>query len=287
MKQILVPAALLLSLTGVAQKVSNKLNFQKGQKLEMVAKVNTVISMEMMGQTMDTKMDATITRMFDVENVANGAATIEHKVKRIQMHFEAPMAGSQSFDSENEKDLKSDAGKNMEKAIKNKYTMTVDAAGKITAVKADDDNPNNATAVKEDDMMANIMSQLSMGIELPKVGDTSEFLILPRAEMTKGETWTDSSNNSKTVYTLSEITDTDIVVTYTQEASTQRTQEAMGQEITMNSKDKTTGRITLDKKTGLLKERTADTISTGKMEMMGQSVPLSTKTTKTVTVKPS
>jgi len=285
MKQLFLVAAIAFATTGFAQKVNNKLTFQKGQKLEMTSKVNTLISMEMMGQAMESKIDATVTRLFDVEDVTNNSATIEHKVRRIQMNFEAPMQGVQTFDSDNEKDMKGDGGKVMEKALKNKYSMTVDAGGKITAVKADDNNPNNTPKKEDADMMSTALAQFAAGFELPKTGDTSEFMILPSKELAKGETWTHSSNNVKTVYTLAEISDADIIVNYTEEASTSRTQEAMGQEIIMKSKDKTTGKITLDKKTGLLKEKTATTNSEGNMEMAGQSMPMNTKTTKTVTVK--
>src|SRR3712207_393258 len=142
MKQFFLVAALAISVTGFSQKVSNKLAFQKGQKLEMITKVNSVVSMEMMGQSMETKVDATVTRSFDIEDVANGVATIDHKMKRMQMSIEAPMAGAQSFDSDNEADMKGEGGKQMEKALKNKYTMSVDALGNVTAIKADDDNPN-------------------------------------------------------------------------------------------------------------------------------------------------
>jgi len=285
MKQLFLVAAIAFATTGFAQKVNNKLTFQKGQKLEMTSKVNTLISMEMMGQAMESKIDATVTRLFDVEDVTNNSATIEHKVRRIQMNFEAPMQGVQTFDSDNEKDMKGDGGKVMEKALKNKYSMTVDAGGKITAVKADDNNPNNTPKKEDADMMSTALAQFAAGFDLPKTGDTSEFMILPPKELAKGESWTDSSKNIKTVYTLADVTDADIIVNYTEEASTSRIQEAMGQEITMNSKDKTTGKIILDKKSGLLKEKTATTNSEGNMEMAGQSMPMNTKTTKTVTVK--
>ncbi len=285
MKQLFLVAAIAFATTGFAQKVNNKLTFQKGQKLEMTSKVNTLISMEMMGQAMESKIDATVTRLFDVEDVTNNSATIEHKVRRIQMNFEAPMQGVQTFDSDNEKDMKGDGGKVMEKALKNKYSMTVDAGGKITAVKADDNNPNNTPKKEDADMMSTALAQFAAGFDLPKTGDTSEFMILPPKELAKGESWTDSSKNIKTVYTLADVTDADIIVNYTEEASTSRIQEAMGQEITMNSKDKTTGKIILDKKSGLLKEKTATTNSEGNMEMAGQTMPMNTKTTKTVTVK--
>jgi hypothetical protein len=110
-------------------------------------------------------------------------------------------------------------------------------------------------------------------------------MILPAKELAKGESWTDSSKNIKTIYTLADVTETDIIINYTEDASTSRTQEAMGHEITMTSKDKTTGKIILDKKSGLLKEKTATTNSEGNMEMAGQTMPMTTKTTKTVIVK--
>lgn len=285
MKHTLLLVAVACSLSASAQKVSNKLTFKKGQKLEMVSQVNSVISMDMMGQSIDTKIDATITRLFDVADVAKGAATIEHKMKRMQMNFDVPMQGTQTFDTENETDMKGEGGKMAEKAMKNKYTMTLDPTGKITAVKADDDNPNkNDSAVVQADPMAGALSQIAAGMDLPKSGDLSEFKILPDYEVSKGQSWADSTKDSKTVYTLTDITNTDIIIDYTEDATTQRTQEAQGMEITMSSKDKTTGKIILDKNTGLLKERTTTTNSEGTMEMMGQSLPMNTKLTKKITV---
>lgn len=286
MKKILLLAAFCVSLNAIAQKASNKITFKKGQKLEMVTVANSVVTMEMMGQEMETKVAATITRHFDIEDVANGSTVIEHKMKRMQMNMEVPMQGNQSFDSENEKDMKGEGGKAMEKALKNKYTMTLDGAGKITMVKADDNNPNKAdTKNAGEDMMSNAMSQMSDGMELPKMGDASEFSILPRPDMNKGETWTDTTGGKKTVYTLADVTANEIVINYTENASTDRTQEANGMELKISTKDVTTGKITLDGSTGVLKSKTGDTVSDGTMEMMGQSIPLKTKVTKTITVK--
>ncbi len=285
MKHFFLVAAVALSLTSSSQKVNNKLQFQKGQKLEMVSKVNSVVSMEMMGQSMDTKIDATITRSFDVEDIANGAATIEHKMKRMQMSFESPMAGNQSFDSDKEADMKGDGGKAMEKALKNKYSLTVDATGKITAVKADDDNPNKVDKMESGDMMSGAMAGMAEGMTLPKAGDASDFKVLPDTEIAKGGTWTDTTGGKKAMYTVTDVTDSNIIVDYTEEGNTERTQNANGMELKISSKDKTTGKITLDKKTGLMKERSATTNSEGTMDIMGQSVPMTTKITKVTTVK--
>jgi len=285
MKHTFLLVAFACSLTASAQKVSNKLTFKKGQKLEMVSQVNSVISMDMMGQPFDTKVDATITRLFDVEDVRKGTATIEHKMKRMQMNFDIPFQGSQSFDTENEADMKGEGGKMAEKAMKNKYTMTIDPTGKITAVKADDDNPNvNDTTVNLSDPIGGALSQFATGMDLPKSGDLSEFKILPDYEVSKGQSWTDSTKDRKAVYTLTDITSTDIIIDYTEDATTQQTPEFGNMELVISSREKTTGKIILDKSTGLLKERTATTQSEGTLEMMGQSLPMNTKLTKKITV---
>lgn len=286
MKKIFLPLVLGLTLTAGAQTVTKKLQFTKGQKLEMVTKVNTLINMDMMGQSMDTKMDATITRHFDVEDVNPSGAVIEHKVKRMQFNMEAPMMGSQTFDSENEKDMQGPAGKQAEKNLKNKYRMTVDNNGRITAVKADDDNKNeSAQPATEGDQMASAMEQMGMGFSLPKVGDSSDFFVLPDGNVTKGQTWKRTRPNETTTYTVSNITDTDIVVDFVEDGKMSRKQEANGMEININATSKTTGKMMLDRKTGLLKESTSTTASDGTMEVMGQTVPMKTTVNKTVSVK--
>jgi len=281
MKKFFLLAAVALTVNAFGQKVSNKLQFTKGQKLEVVSEMQNTVSIDMMGQAIDTKVDMVVTRTLDVENVQNGAATIEHKVKRMQMNVESPMAGSQKFDSDNEKDMKGEGGKAAEKALKNKYTMTVDASGKITSVKADDDNPNKAPAAGNDMMVP----PGTEGFNLPKEGDISEFRILPEKEVGKGESWEDNSATMKKKYTVSDITDSEIIVDFTTEGNSEMKQEANGMEIVMKTKDKSTGKIVVDRKTGIMKQRTETIDAEGTMDVMGQSAPLKTKTVKTTTVK--
>ena len=147
------------------------------------------------------------------------------------MKFDAPMAGAQSFDSENPDDMKGEGGKAAEKALKNKYTMTVDPTGKVLNVKVDNDKDSTAA---EAGMMSNTISQMGEGFSAPEIGEASVFKFLPDHEVSKGESWTDTTNNAKKVYTLSDITDNDLVVTYTGDGTTQRKQQAQGMEIVIN-----------------------------------------------------
>ncbi len=289
MKQVLFVLFISISVTAFSQKVSKQLNFPKGQKLEMVTEVKSVMAQEMMGQAMEFNINAVVTRMFDIEDVTPAGAVIEHKVKRMQFNFDG-MGQSQSFDSENEKDMKGEMGKVVEKSIKNKYTMTVDQTGKITTVIADDDNPNKPASKEDADMMGNMMSQFASGMDIPKIGDITDLSILPNREISKGESWIDSltrdkDEKGKITYTISDITDNEILLDFTEEKSLVKTQETQGMEITITTKDRTTGKIVLDKKSGLLKQSNSTTNSEGNVEVMGQSMPMTTKVTKKVTVK--
>ena len=289
MKKTVLSAFVLVSLMANAQKVSNKLQFQKGQKLEMLTTVKS--ASQMMGQSID--VNVTSTRVLDVSNVASGNATIENKIKRLQVAFEG-MGQSQNFDSDKESDRTSEMGKGLEKALKNTYSMTVDSYGKITAVKASADNPNSKpdSSAGATDPMSGMMEGMMEGFALPKVGDATDFAILPAKEVGKGDSWTDSTSTDKdskrkATYTVSEISSNDILLDFTEEVATKTTKENMGMEVAIDKKDKNTGKITLDRKTGLLKQKTVTTETSGTASVMGQEIPLDSKATKTVVVTAS
>jgi hypothetical protein len=288
MKKAVLSALILFSIAAQAQKVSNKLQFQKGQKLEMRTTIKS--ESQMMGQSMN--MDIVSTRVLDVAEVAGGNATIENKIKRLQFTFDG-MGQNKSYDSEKEEDRNSDMGKNFEKSLKNKYTMTVDPYGKITSVKADDGNPNaTKDSAGGQDMMSGMMDGLLEGFDLPEVGAQSEFAILPAKEVSKGATWTDTTSSNKDIkrkanYTVSDVTGSDIVLDYTEDVATKATKENMGMQVDIDKKDKNTGKITLDRKTGLLKQKTVTTETSGTASVMGQEIPLDSKSTKTVVVTAS
>jgi hypothetical protein len=285
MKQFLGLICIVASLTSFSQS-SNKLSFSKGQKLEMIAKVKAVVTQDVMGQSMDVNINSTINRLFDIEDVKNGTATIEHKIKRVQFNFDA-MGQTQAFDSEKEEDMKGEMGKSMEKNIKNKYTLTVSPEGSIVSVKADDDNTNK-TAEKGADMMANMMAQFAEGLEVPKAGDLFPLQLKSKGTVAKGQTWTDSVATGETgliTYKVNDVTASDILIDYSSESNSKKKQDVgNGMSMDISIKNMVTGKITLDKKSGLVRERTVETNGSGTMEVMGQTIPMKTKMTGSVVV---
>jgi hypothetical protein len=179
-------------------------------------------------------------------------------------------------------------GKLFEKGLKNKYRMTVDGFGKITVVKADDNNPNTKKD-EQDAMMAMLSAQFGFTAGLPKEGDASMFKFLPAKEITKGDSWIDSSSTEgqkkKTIYTVRSITDNDVVLDIAEEAITDATKQLMGSEAKVNTISKSTGLIMLDRATGLLKQKIYTIDLKGTIDAQGMSIPLTDKTTITVTVK--
>jgi hypothetical protein len=288
MKKIILIGALAVSTACLGQKLSNKLALQKGQKYEITTVVDNVNTTEMMGQSMDMKMNMTTTRTLDVEDVQKDVATVESKVKRMQFNFEG-MGQSQKFDSENEEDMKGEGGKMAEKGLKNKYSMKVDAQGKILEVTADDDNPNKAGNA-ESTGMGGPMDGMMEGFDLPKVGARLDLSILPAQEVSKGSTWTDTTSASKdekrkASFTVADVTDSEVLIDFTEEVNAKTVRENMGMEVNIDRKDQSTGKITLDRKTGLLKKQVVTTKTEATAEVMGQKMPVNATTTKTVTVK--
>lgn len=287
MKKIFFLAFVAIGINVSAQKGASPINFPKGKKLEMVAQTKAVISQEMMGQSMDINVNSTITRAFDIEDVKNGTAKIEHKVKRLQFSFDA-MGQQQSFDSDKEEDVKGEMGKAFEKSLKNKYSMEVDANGNIVAVKPDDDNANKTEEKDNADMMGNMMSQFAEGLEVPKVGDVISLKLNTKGNLAKGQSWSDSLTGGVETgtikYTVADVTNADVLIDYLSEAVTKKSQDVGGMAMDVDLKNKTTGQITLDKKTGLLKKRTIESQGSGTMEVAGQSIPMSSKVSGTITV---
>jgi hypothetical protein len=279
MKIVFLLTGLTMAFSGFSQKLSNQLQFEKGKKLEMVIQVNMVMT-QAMG---DSKVNMNVTRIFDVNDVVNNTAVMEHKIKRVQFSMDNAMLGSQSFDSDKESDMKEELGKVFEKSLKKKYTMTVDAKGQVVSVKQEEENDKKKVTA-EGDMMSGMMNQLAQGMDVPKKGDFTEFHILPDHDVATGESWTDSLGGRTTVYTLTELTDNEAIINFTEVEKIDRVQEMMGREIQVKSTDKSTGRVILDRKTGLMKERSSNVASTGEMQMMGQSFPITRTGTKTITI---
>jgi hypothetical protein len=287
MKQILFVLLVAISTGAAAQKVDAKLHFQKG-KLDVITVVDRTSTFEVMSQSMESIAKSTTHEILDVQNVSGNAIIIEHKLKRLIFSAEQ-MGQNQTFDSEKDEDRKGEMGKMIEKNLKDKYTMTVDNTGKIITVT--DDQISKGKNDKNLEGMADMIgSQLGINLTIPKAGAYSMFKILPNKTIALGDAWVDTNSTKgisrKTMYRVNTITNDEIILDVTEETTTAMVQQMMGQNANVNMTDKFKGRITIDKKTGLLKKRTGTSVSEGTVEAQGMTIPMTAKTSITTTVKP-
>ena len=139
--------------------------------------------------------------------------------------------------------------------------------------------------------MAIINSLLKDIIDLvhpPQKDKASFFKVLPDNEVGKGDAWTISSqtDNGKidAAYAIADINDTTVVIDFAANSVTVTKAEMMGSETTTTMNNKSTGKIILDRLTGLIREKTVNTESAGNTESSFGNLPVTSKTSLNIKV---
>ena len=283
---LLTITLIILTTPGFSQKVSGKLNFKKGQQIEIVTDTKSLVTQEAMGQTVEFKIDGSITHIYQVADANTKQATLGHKTKHIGLNMDG-MGQTQSFDSDKKEDLDGQMGGPVKEILNKSYEMTIDQSGKVISVK--EDTTQTKKQGDEADMVGNILSKLGSALDAPVAGEASFFKILPGKELKKSDTWLDSTEapggKEFIHYTLSDITPTEILLDYTSTSNSDIKSDMMGMEATTHMVNNSKGKITIDRASGILKNKTAETESNGTVDIMGQSIPIKTKTSLTINVK--
>ena len=288
MKQFFaVLSATLLSFAAISQTVSSKLKFEQGQTFEIDLQVKTNIAQTAMGQSIDFNVDAAGYHSYKVTNATEDNTTLNHSVQRISFKFDG-MGQKRNFDSNNEKDLNGQFGGPIKDILSKKYDIIIDPAGTTKMA-----IPEKIKLADGDSRLALVTGMLKDVFDIvqpPQKGKASFFKVLPETATAKGGTWTESTitENGKfdAAYTVSAITDSTIVVDFAATSLTISKGEMMGGEITARMTNKSTGKIILDKATGIMKQKTINTESTGNTESSFGTLPVTSKSTIIITVKP-
>ena len=269
------------------QKVSGILKFEQGKTLSIHMEIKTSVAQQAMGNAIEFTADGSAIHSYKVINATTDNTTLHHAANKIAFTFEG-MGQKRSFDSGNETDMTGQFGEPVKNILSKKFDLIVDANGKVLTIR-----PEKIDTIKADERLAIVLNMLKDITDIvypPQKGEASFFKVLPINETAKGESWTDSLQNEtgkfKTISTLSAITDSTIVVDFTGNATTISKAMMMGRETTTNMNSTSTGKIILDKTTGIVKEKIINTESNGNTEAMGGTVPVTGKTTIIIRVKP-
>ena len=277
---------LLISIITFSQKVTGKLQFSQGETFEVKMQVKTTIAQQAMGQSIDFNVEATGNHSYKVTNTTEDNSTLNHQVQQITFLFDG-MGQKLKFNSNEDKDMNGPFGKPVKDMLNKKYDIIIDPSGKVMMAM-----PEKIVLSESDSRMAIITSMLKDVMDLvqpPQKGKASFFKVLPDGEAGKGDAWTTSyeANGGKVdaAFAISEINDTTIVVDFAENSVSVTKAEMMGSETTTTLNNKSTGKITLDRVTGIVREKTINTESTGNTEASFGTLPVTSKTTTVITVK--
>jgi len=184
--------------------------------------------------------------------------------------------------------MKGQFGKPVKEMLDRKFDMIIDPSGKVLMIQ-----PEKLDTVKMDERMAIITNLLKDILDItqpPKKGTASIFRVLPENEIAKGGNWSDTIVNpglrSIMNYTIADITDTTIIINVTGNSATVSKAEMMGNETTTTMNNKISGKIIVDKATGVFKEKNLLTESNGTTESAFGNLPVTAKTTTVITLNP-
>lgn len=278
---LLSAAVCLFAFTTSAQTSSGKLLLAKGQKIQIDNNIKSVINQEMMGQSMEITIDANMIHQVEVKDKKANYYLVSSTLTKLSTNGSA-MGQEMKFDSDKKEDLESETGKALKDQLNvSKEVELNENANVINGIKKDS---KASTGGQLMDMVNNVTG----GGNDESNGANAAFEVIPSGKKA-GDSWSDSSitDEIKTYrnYTIKAVNGNNATISLTGKQITRKKVEQQGMEINVSMEGKLSGEGIVDMNTGLLKQKTTVMDGTGSAEMMGQSIPVTTKITTTTTVK--
>ena len=274
MKQFLAIAAVLITGAASAQTISRKAEFKKGQHIEATSSMKMVMTMEMMGQSMDMVNNYKFTSKVGVTDVTATDNKLSTTLTRVVMDMQAGPQ-TMSYDSDKKEDADSELGKAFSGKLNTPVNITTDKKGMITA------------SDEKADPASDIMNDMGggMGESMTKIGTSLEIIAnLPSGKTFKaGDTWVDSLTDPKTNakyvlnYRVVSIQGTDATVTFGGTVGRSGEMQQGGMTMNMDLKGLLKGEYTMETASGLVKTKKLNLEGEGKLETMGQEIPFKIK----------
>ena len=280
MRKLFLGALILSAVSVSAQNVSRKALLLKGQQFEQQNQINMNITQEMGGQTMEIKMESSFNSLIDTKDETPAGYAVATTLKKVLMNMNA-MGQEMTFDSDKKEDMDGQMGAAYKDKIGKTKEFVVSKDGIITEVKTKDTKEEESTG-----MMSSMMSGAN---EQQKEGANFQaFANIPAKGAKVGEAWTDSTrdgdSHSLTTYTLKQVTGDEGTVSLTGDLTISREIQQQGTTMQMQMSGTTSGEYTFDVKTGIIKTRKALTKTSGTVDVMGQSIPMTMETNVVSTV---
>ncbi len=288
MKKIAVLALFLssMALQAFSQKIAGKLKPDQGQVFDITMDMTIAFAQQAMGYAIDFHVNGSAAHQYKVTNVTDDNSTMHHTMKRLSFQFDG-MSIKMNFDSDNPGDMEGKLGKPVREMLEKQYDMIIDPNGKVLMVQ-----PEKMTMPSIDDRMrivTDMLKELTGVVQPPKKGEGSFFRVLPENEAAIGESWSETgiteNGDYAYTYTLAEISDSTVLVNFNGTSTATSKADVMGSEAITTMNNKITGTIVVDKASGIVKQKKFNTESNGSTQVMGNSLPLTSRMTTVINVK--
>lgn len=249
-----------------------------GQKITVTSVSSAVTDM---GMGMEMKNSSSATNVLLAISSDEKNYTISNTMTKFALEF-SMMGKEENYDSEDPSTKDSEIGKGAAEKLNVPDTALIDRmTGSAIEKKAK--SPEREKKGGEDNPFAGMMEAL--GGSTKDVVLESAFFVLPK-DKKMGDSWTDSSSKEqiKTVktYTLKSI-DNNIATIQLKTTITGNGQSEMdGNTISFTMDNKSTGDMIVDTKTSLVNKVTTESDISMTMDIMGQSMPITSKVNSTV-----
>ena len=277
MKKIVVALLSMISFTAFSQSPSGKIVVKKGQHFTVESKSDGVITQEMMGQSMEMTLGSNTVISTEIKDVKNNNYTITQTLTSVKSTFSG-MGQDKSFDSDKKEDMDSEAGA----LYRDKFNLPKELVITNEGVNITTDTSKKAEG---SDPMAGMMEMMSGGQDNVT---GALFLVIPAGKKV-GDTWADSTSTEgvkmKRTYTLNSIANKEASVTINGIVDINKTMQVQGMDLNTVMTSKINSAVLVDVITSVQKENKSVTDVTGTIDVMGQSVPITSKINTLTTVK--
>lgn len=257
MKKTTLSIALLMSIS-ILTNAQNTINVSQGLKTHLLNKSTSTVKQSAMGQDMEIKSDIALDIDIEVKSISPDIH-LTHTIKRIQLKTDG-MGNSVVFDSEKKEDRENQLGQLLIGTLDKPLGFHITTTGMPIENKQSDPSFEAAK---------NLLGDID---EL-----NSELVVAVPKSIKIGDHWIDeqnkdANNRSRFEYSVKSITEEEAVLTFNGNIDKKQNKSFQGMEATVTGNTTSKGELTVNMKTGLIKEKKAELISKGTTEVMGQNI---------------
>lgn len=291
MKKVLFIAALIgITTSGMAQKAYN-LQFKpkQGEKYDAITNTKSSIKQSMMGQEMVIDMNYDVNMLYEVVKAAENTSL---NMTYDKLEMDMSMMGQNIKMSSDDPDNSNDANKPFKALKGGKISVIVSPDGKVVDIQGAEDLANrigDASPAEKETLKAFVSKD-----NLRSMTEQS-FGLFPGKPVKIGDSWKKAMTiespyklTSDNTYKLIKVENGLAYIDVNGIVSTGGAQKmtANGMEMTVELTGDQQGTMSIDEATGIIKEFNVAQNLKGKMEVMGQEVPMEIKSdTNTKMVK--